>query len=216
MSGRIPLYVFGAGGHGHAVADDATHGSTYEVRGFLDSNPKRSDTGWPEWPLVGGLGAVDGIDPKAEIALAIGDNQARHEIADALRSMGRRLATIIHPTAVVSRRARIGDGGYVAPFANIQVGSEIGDGCIIGVNAVISHDVEVGCWVQISPHAVLGGAARVGDGVHVGLGGIVLPSVTIGAWSRLGAGAVAIRSIPENVTAVGVPARVLTPVENTK
>jgi serine acetyltransferase len=37
----------------------------------------------------------------------------------------------------------------------------------------------------------------------------VIGGVTVGAWSTVGAGASVVRDVPPNVTAVGVPARVL-------
>jgi acetyltransferase-like isoleucine patch superfamily enzyme len=43
----------------------------------------------------------------------------------------------------------------------------------------------------------------------LGIGAKVIPGVKIGAGTTVGAGAVVIEDLPENVTAVGVPARVI-------
>ena len=47
------------------------------------------------------------------------------------------------------------------------------------------------------------------EGVWIGSGAIINPGVTIGKNSVIGAGAVVTSDIPENVVAVGVPARVI-------
>jgi acetyltransferase-like isoleucine patch superfamily enzyme len=54
----------------------------------------------------------------------------------------------------------------------------------------------------------LGGAARVGSFSLLGLGAAVLPGVSVGSRSIIGAGSVVARDIPDDVVAMGVPARV--------
>jgi UDP-perosamine 4-acetyltransferase len=49
----------------------------------------------------------------------------------------------------------------------------------------------------------------VGEGTFLGLGSGVIPGIRIGRWSVIGAGAVVTKDIPDNCTAVGVPAKVI-------
>ena len=55
---------------------------------------------------------------------------------------------------------------------------------------------------------------RIEENVWIGAGAILLPGVTIGKNSVIGAGSVVTRDIPENVVAVGVPCRVLRPIND--
>ena len=55
----------------------------------------------------------------------------------------------IHPTAIVSSTAKIGDNNVIAPFA------------------IIEDDVEIGNDCQIGPHAVLYNGARIADRVKI-------------------------------------------------
>lgn len=50
---------------------------------------------------------------------------------------------------------------------------------------------------------------HIGENVWIGAGAVILPGVTVGKNSVISAGAVVTRDIPENVLAVGVPARVV-------
>lgn len=52
----------------------------------------------------------------------------------------------------------------------------------------------------------------VGNNVWIGAGSTILAGVTIGSGSVIGAGSVVKKSIPENVVAVGVPCKVLSPI----
>lgn len=210
MTPRTPLYVFGAGGHGKEVVASASKGPSYDVVGVLDGDPARSGGFWQGQPVLGGLEVLRDLDRRAHVALAIGDNRARTAVGRAAQALSLTLATVVHPAARVSRGARVGPGTYIAAFALFQPDSEVGFGCIVGAGAVVSHDCRVGDWAHISPQAVLGGAAIVGEGVHIGMAAAVLPGLTIGAWSRVGAGGVATRSLPGDVTAVSVPAQVRT------
>jgi acetyltransferase EpsM len=212
MTARIPLYVFGAGGHGKVVAEAAFHCDRFAVRGFLDDDADRWGGEWYGLPVIGGREALDGLEETAEVALAVGANRTRAEMARAIRARGRALATIVHPTAVIAGTARVGEGTYVAPLAVLHSDARVGHGGIVNTGAVVEHDCQVEDWVHLSPRATLGGEVHVEEGVHVGMGAIVLPGLTLGRWATLGAGAVMIASLPPEVVAVGVPARVREPV----
>lgn len=74
---------------------------------------------------------------------------------------------------------------------------------IIGENCLIMQQVTLGQTAEQ-------GAPTLGDNVYVGAGARILGQVTIGANARVGANAVVLCDVPENATAVGIPARVIT------
>ena len=63
--------------------------------------------------------------------------------------------------------------------------------------------------VRVSPGAHLAGKVHVGELTHIGIGASVVQGVEIGRNVIIGAGAAVIDDIPDNVTAVGVPAKVI-------
>ncbi len=101
----------------------------------------------------------------------------------------------IHPAATIGRRLFI----------------DHGTGVVIGETTVIGDDC------TIYQGVTLGGTGKdkgkrhptLGNGVMVGAGAKVLGPITIGNNSRVAAGAVVLNNIPENCTAVGVPARIV-------
>jgi len=208
VSAPIPLYLFGAGGHGKVVAEAALRAGRYELRAFLDDDRARWGTQWNGLPVIGGMDVVELLEEGAEIALTLGGNRRRAGLAEAVQTHGRRLATVVHPAAVIASGVRIGEGTYVGPLAVLHSDATVGRACIVNTGAVVEHDCRLEDWVHISPRAALGGGACVREGAHVGLGAILLPGLTLGPWATLGAGAVMVRSLPGSVTAVGVPALV--------
>lgn len=55
----------------------------------------------------------------------------------------------IHPTAIVSNKAKLGDNNIIHPFTIIQDDVEIGDNCEIGPSAVLYNGARIGNQVKI-------------------------------------------------------------------
>ena len=207
MNSKTPLYIFGAGGHGKVVGEAADAACTHSLRGFLDDDREHWGREIHGVPVRGDLDTLALLEDDAEVALGVGANADRAYLARTVIACGHRLATVVHPTAVLARGARVGPGSYIGPLAVVHADAELGRGVIVNSAAVIEHDVRVADWVHVSPRAALGGGVRVGEGAHVGLGAVVLPGLAIGPWAVLGAGAVLTHSLPARAVAVGVPAR---------
>lgn len=63
-------------------------------------------------------------------------------------------------------------------------------------------------------HVTIGGRVGpgvpvIGDNVRIGSGAKVLGGIRIGNYAQIGANAVVIKDVPDNATAVGVPAKII-------
>ncbi len=88
-----------------------------------------------------------------------------------------------------------------------QGGIFIGDGALIGHNVVIAtlnHDFNPEKRRGMYPNPV-----TVGKNVWIGSNSTICPGVTIGDNAVIGAGSVVTKDVPENMVAVGVPAKVI-------
>jgi UDP-N-acetylglucosamine acyltransferase len=66
----------------------------------------------------------------------------------------------IHPTAIVSSKAQLGERVEVGPFAIVGEGCELGDDCVIAPRATLERDVRLAAGVKIGIGSVIGGAPQ--------------------------------------------------------
>jgi serine O-acetyltransferase len=103
----------------------------------------------------------------------------------------------------INPAARVGQGIFL----------DHATGLVVGATAVIEDNV------SILQNVTLGGTGKdVGDrhpkvrrGVMIGAGAKVLGNVEIGPCARIAAGSVVLQPVPANMTAAGVPARIVGP-----
>ncbi|GAH23341.1 unnamed protein product, partial [marine sediment metagenome] len=85
----------------------------------------------------------------------------------------------------------------------------IGDGTKIDNLVHVAHNVEIGRNCMIIALTCIGGGVIMEDGVYVGIGGSIRNQIKIGEGAFIGMGAVVLKSVEDNVTVVGNPARKL-------
>jgi acetyltransferase EpsM len=206
---RKPLVIVGTGGHALVVADAALRAGQYDLRGFLDQNPAKAAETILGRPVLGTLDLVrDDAYRDVLIIVAIGDNGVRKRVAAELEAAGCSFATIIHPSAQIGSETSIGKGTMILGGVVINPGTRIGCHVIVNTSASVDHHGRIEDYVHISPGVALAGGVSVGCGSHVGIGASVVEQVEIGARTVIGAGAVVTQSIPDDVVAMGVPARI--------
>lgn len=191
------LYIYGQSGHGKVLADIARACGYTQIE-FIDDDSAKTG--------VLRFGAA--LHVNIPVALGIGDNASRAQVAHKLTQSGFRLVTLIHPSAILSPSAHIGSGSVVMALCVVNADARIGEGCILNSGCVIEHDCTLGDFVHVSPKAALAGGVTVGEGAHIGIGSSVIQGVSIGAHSIIAAGSAVTCNIRAHVMAAGSPARI--------
>ncbi len=197
--------VYGSGGHGKVVLDILLE-SGFEVMGFVDDNKNQLGSVINGYPVLGDGSYLEN-KKKIKVALGIGCNSARENILHKLTTSNAEIISAIHPKAVISREVRLGKGIVIMAGAVVNPSTVIEDGVVVNTGATVDHDCHLAAFSHLWPGAHLAGSVYVGERSYIGMGAAVIQNIKIGRDVKIGAGAVVISDIPDNATAVGVPAK---------
>jgi len=207
------VIILGAGEQGRVVLNILQYDKTIQLIGFIDicDNPQIWGSQVKGIEVLGGLSLLPELYKKRVdgCIVAFGDNKKRVEIAHQAKKLGYSLINAIHPSAIVSKWALLGEGVVICPNVSINPDVHIGNNTIINTGAIIEHDCVIEDGVHIAPGVHLAGGVKVKKNAFVGIGATIIDDLTIGENSIIGAGAVIIKDVPDNVTVVGVPGKII-------
>jgi sugar O-acyltransferase (sialic acid O-acetyltransferase NeuD family) len=214
---RKRIVILGTGGNSVDILDtlndinEAASSPVYECVGFLDDNEslwgKRILNAEVLGPLekarylqdclfVNGIGAPTNFWKKEAI---IGKTGAAPD----------QFETVIHPSASVSRTAKLGRGVVVFQHVVITSNVRVGDHVIILPNTVISHDDVIGDYTCIAGGVCISGQAKIGRSCYLGTNSTIIGNSEVGDLCLVGMGSCVLRNVPANSVVVGNPARFL-------
>lgn len=209
-----PIVIYGAGGVGRGaqqfVADINCRQPTWDLIGFVDDRKEIHGNTIREAAVLGGFEWLAERKKQTHVVVAIGDPKVRRQIVADLSDISTiSLASLIHPDAWVAEAVAVRLGSIIYPGCIIDVGAEIGRSVILNMNAVVGHDAKIKDFATVAPGANIGGNVQLGTGCDIGMGAAIIQETVVGDSAVIGAGAAVIEDIPEGVTAVGVPTRIV-------
>lgn len=217
MAAAQDVIILGTGGNCVDLLDTieeincAAAADRYRCAGFLDDNsatwgkqicgsevlgPLDCAGRFPGALFINGIGSPANFWKKQEIIARTGVSLDR-------------FATLVHPTASVSRLARLAPGVVIFQHVTITSNVEVQPHVIVLPNSVISHDTSVGAYTCIAGCVCVSGRVRIGTSCYLGSNCSIINDASIGDYCLVGMGSVVIRDVPENSVVVGSPARVI-------
>lgn len=204
----IPLLILGARPYSLAFADAFADVTAYQIAGYVE-NMERERAGSEHGGLpVHWFEDLPQFKDTHHVICSLGTT-FRHRFVEPVQAMGMIFATLVHPTATISRNSTFGEGtsfnigDIVAGFTTIGRHVHINRGATIGHHTIIEEYVTVGPGVNIA------GNCHIGAHTYLGIGANVVDGITIGRHCVIGAGAVVTKDLPDRVLAVGVPAKIV-------
>lgn len=203
-----PILILGTRTFAEHVADIIDETPGYRVAGFVE-NMDRDRCAKPLLDLP--VYWIDDIAPLARTHAAVCalSTTLRSRFIDQAAALGMPFATVIHPSAHVSRKSTVGEGSIISVGVIIAAYTHLGRHVIVSRGAGIGHHTVIGDCVTIQPGVNVAGACQVGRAAYIGIGATIIDKVNIGEHSMVGAGAVVVRDVPPHMKVVGAPPRII-------
>lgn len=228
------IIIIGAGGNSKIIIDiikarKKMLNENIEILGILDDDENKKEL--MGYPVLGKIKEIYNYFRERDISCinGIGDNIIRKKIITEVRNQKietyqndntqhqipdtrhprPEFYTAIHPTAIIGSNVTIGIGTVIMPNVIINADTTIGEHSILNTGSIVEHDNIVGNYTHLASSATTAGNVKIGEATLVGTGTKIIQGVKVGNNSIIGAGSVVIKDIPDNSTAVGVPARVI-------
>jgi len=206
------LYVYCAGGFGKEIMDVARRKNKItqqwtEIKYIDDVLTEKTKYGAQVIKFMELIHAVDRNE--FEFIIANGEPHVRKNIYEKLIGNDFKFGKLVDVSTMVADTANIADGVIVTPMCSISSDAKLLRNSCVNTMSIIGHDVVIGENTVISSMVNMGGACTVGENSYVGMGALVKEGVKIGSNSIIGMGSVVYTDVPDDVIALGNPARVV-------
>lgn len=194
---NTPDKIILVGGGGHALSLLEAIPDLKKVAGYLSLSPSPAMN--IDWLGDDSMASILKNGCRFHIAVVYSRlpvMNLRRRIIENYEALGVEFASIIAPTAVITRNAVIEDGCAILNNAVVNR-AHLGRHVIVNTGAIVEHDCEVGSNTFIGPGAVIGGGVKIGDDCFIGLGARIKNGVTIASGVSVGMGAVVTESLRE-------------------
>lgn len=203
------ICIFGAGGFGREVLSclldlNTTEGFKIEEKACFMVN----DEYYNETSLMGiDVIPLSKFDPMIyDVVVAIGDPSARKKAVEGLPD-ATTYATLIHPTAVISKWVEIGEGSIITAGVILTCNIKIGDHAHLNLHTTIGHDCVMGDFFTTAPAVNISGNCHFGSSVYFGTNSAARQGIKICDNVTIGMGGVVVKNIIEPGIYIGNPVK---------
>ena len=206
----MDLFIYGAGATGREIADivarsQAIHQTWSGVHFVDDCTSETSVYGLQVFKFD----AMRQFGRPYQCIVAQGEPHARQSLHQKLVEHGVALATVVDPRTTISPAAHIEPGCIIGPGSFVSCNTRIAANTMLEINCIVGHDIDIGAHSVISSCTVIGGHSTVGQATFIGMNASVRDRIKIGSRSIIGMASAVFSNIPDDVIALGNPARVL-------
>jgi sugar O-acyltransferase (sialic acid O-acetyltransferase NeuD family) len=206
------IAIVGAGGFGREIFcvwkeklifDDLD----FNFLGFFDDGKKGESNDYGN--VIGTVDDLNKMIEDIDVAIAIGNSKLVKDVRERIHNNKIHFPNIIHPTAKFLDKESV----FLSEGNVFSIDTIISNNVILGkfnsfnTRATLGHDVAVGDYNIFSPNVQISGEVKIGNSNLFGFNSGVMQQLKIGNNNTLGVGALLLRSITDNGSYIGIPAK---------
>jgi sugar O-acyltransferase (sialic acid O-acetyltransferase NeuD family) len=204
------VILIGSGGHAKVVIDIIELENKYKIYGILTNDNVKNFCGYK---VLGNDEKLLELIKKGikNVAIGIGgfrDNILREKIYNKVFSLNFNIINAIHPSAIIARTAKLGNGVVIFAGVIINPDVKIFNNIIIATGSVIDHETTIENHCLISAGVTVGANVLIKEGSLCALGAKIISQKIIGKRVLIAAGSVVTKNISDNEVVFGIPAKV--------
>lgn len=197
------VLIYGAGRGGQLVAEILSFDPAIQVVGMVDDNPDLWGKNIAALEVLGGREVMMNLWREKRFDAVVisiatpATTDVRKELYLGLKEAGLTFTNAIHPSAVISPSAHVGENNVISAGVIIGTMAQIGDNNRISAHCNIEHHSVVGSHNFLGAHCVTGGAVTISDNCVFGMGSIIGSLLRVGDGVQVASGVVVTQDVPD-------------------
>ncbi len=182
----------------------------WNILGFIDRSYTSNTEPIHGYNIVGDDEWLANYEGEIYVVCGVGRASLRKKIVHKFQDKENIIfPNIISRGAALSDSVKMGMGCIVWTNSILTVDICLGDFVTINYDCTIGHDAVLEDFITLYPSVNVSGNVHIKSETEIGAGTQIIQGLNVGENTIIGAGAVVVRDIPSNCTAVGNPAKVI-------
>jgi sugar O-acyltransferase (sialic acid O-acetyltransferase NeuD family) len=192
----------------YLITEDTKETAKYDILGFIDGDDSKVGTMVNGFQVLGNDEWLLQCNEDMNVVIAIGSGSIRRVVYEKI-AINKKLKfpTIIANNITLPETVNFGQGCIVLQTCAFSPDIVAGEFSVINPGCTIAHDVTIEDFATLSPGVNIAGNVYIKSSTTIGIGACVIQGIKIGRNTMIGAGAAVVCNIPDDCTAVGVPAK---------
>ena len=179
----------------------------WQFKGFLDNNSNAlENVHYCDAKILGSEDTYN-VGENDVFVCTIANTIIKEKVSNKIIAKGGSFTNLIHQSVIFFKNVTLGKGIILSPNCIVSNSCVIGNHVSINLGCTLGHDVSIGDYCQINSQCDLTGHVKVGNRVFIGSSVAIIPKVKVGNNVKIGAGSVVLRSIKDDKSVFGNPAK---------
>ncbi len=211
------IVLYGSGGMAlevvQLIEDINAIAPSWNILGYIDDFTGAQGENNPVingYKVLGTNNAIQDFDDSVYWVIAVSSPTAKKDIHDTIEKYNLKYATLIHPTAKLSKNVTLGEGTIINYGCILSVNAVLGSHVYLNMRSIIGHDTVIKDYSTCLINCIVAGNVVINQGVLLGSNCVIKEKKTIGKNSKISMGSAVFFDVDDNVTVLNQPPKIVT------